>query len=101
MIYTAIAQLVQYGLRTALIAPSDTIYITNQLLEALALDSYEDSLANEADATPSLEEILTVLVDDAIARSICQDNSVARDLFDTKLMGILTPRPSAVCAAFK
>ena len=45
-----------------------------------------------------LESILKTLVDDAVARGVCEDNSTARDLFDTKLMGVLTPRPSIVRA---
>ncbi len=104
MIYTAIAQLVQYALEKDLIAPADTIFITNQLLEAMALDAYDAPCADvDADAvstSANLEDILAALLDDAVARGICDDNSVARDLFDTKLMGILTPRPSTICEAF-
>ena len=48
-----------------------------------------------------LESILKTLVDDAVARGVCEDNSTARDLFDTKLMGVLTPRPSIVRANFE
>ena len=46
-----------------------------------------------------LESILKTLVDDAVARGVCEDNSTARDLFDTKLMGVLTPRPSSIVRA--
>lgn len=48
-----------------------------------------------------LESILKTLVDDAVSRGVCADNSTARDLFDTKLMGVLTPRPSIVRANFE
>jgi UDPglucose--hexose-1-phosphate uridylyltransferase len=94
----AIRQLVNYGLDTGLILPEDEIYITNQLLEAMGLDSYDFP----KDDCPyiDLETTLTALTDDAAARGICPDNSVARDLFDTKLMGVLTPRPSIVRANF-
>ena len=93
-----IRQLVEYGLDTGLILPDDEVYITNQLLMALGLDSY-DAPAEDCPYI-DLEHILTALTDDAAARGVCEDNSVARDLFDTKLMGVLTPRPSIVRANF-
>ena len=98
MISTFIQQLVNYGLDTGLIQPDDEIYIRNQLLMTMGLDSFEEP---EGDCYyVDLENILTALVDDAVARGVCEDNSVARDLFDTKLMGVLTPRPSIVRANF-
>lgn len=98
MISTYIQQLVNYGLDTGLIQPDDEIYIRNQLLMTMGLDSFEEP---EGDCYyVDLESILTALVDDAVARGVCEDNSVARDLFDTKLMGVLTPRPSIVRANF-
>ena len=99
MISTAIQQLVNYGLDTGLILPDDEIYIRNQLLMTMQLD---DFTAPEGEACyTDLESILKALVDDAVARGVCEDNSTARDLFDTKLMGVLTPRPSIVRANFE
>ena len=96
MISTAIQQLVNYGLDTGLILPDDEIYIRNQLLMTMQLDSFTEP---EGDICyTDLESILKTLVDDAVARGVCEDNSTARDLFDTKLMGVLTPRPSIVRA---
>ena len=98
MISTFIQQLVNYGLDTGLIQPDDEIYIRNQLLMTMGLDSFDEP---EGDCYyVDLESILTALVDDAVARGVCEDNSVARDLFDTRLMGVLTPRPSIVRANF-
>ena len=99
MISTAIQQLVNYGLDTGLILPDDEIYIRNQLLMTMQLD---DFTAPEGEVCyTDLESILKALVDDAAARGVCEDNSTARDLFDTKLMGVLTPRPSIVRANFE
>ena len=99
MISTAIQQLVNYGLDTGLILPDDEIYIRNQLLMTMQLD---DFTAPEGEVCyTDLESILKTLVDDAVARGVCEDNSTARDLFDTKLMGVLTPRPSIVRANFE
>ena len=93
---TYIASLVQYGLDCALIEPCDVNYITNQLLQALSLDSYTPA---EPENLP-LEEILKGLLEDAVARGICADDITSRDLFDTKLMGILTPAPREVRKKF-
>ena len=99
MISTAIQQLVNYGLDTGLILPDDEIYIRNQLLMTMQLD---DFTAPEGEVCyTDLESILKTLVDDAVARGVCEDNSTARDLFDTKLMGVLTPRPSIVRTNFE
>ena len=99
MISTAIQQLVNYGLDTGLILPDDEIYIRNQLLMTMQLDSFTEPEGDVCYA--DLESILKTLVDDAVARGVCEDNSTARDLFDTKLMGVLTPRPSIVRANFE
>jgi len=91
-----IASLVQYGLDKKLIEPCDTIYVTNQILEAMKLDSFEP-----ADPEPmSLEDVLQGLLENAVAREVCGDDITSRDLFDTKLMGILTPLPREVHQTF-
>ena len=97
MISTAIQQLVNYGLDTGLILPDDEIYIRNQLLMTMQLDDF--TAPDSEVCYTDLESILKTLVDDAVARGVCEDNSTARDLFDTKLMGVLTPRPS-ICLLY-
>lgn len=95
---TRIQQLVTYALRQKLIGEEDRIYITNSLLAALNL--------SECDNTPvpeetELEVILSDLCDYAAEHGLLESNSVVyRDLFDTKLMGILTPRPGEVIRNF-
>ena len=91
-----IASLVQYGLDKKLIESCDTIYVTNQLLEVMKLDSFEPA---EPEAM-SLEDILHGLLENAVARDVCDDDITSRDLFDTKLMGILTPLPREVHQTF-
>ena len=99
MISTAIQQLVNYGLDTGLILPDDEIYIRNQLLMTMQLDSFT---APEGEVCyADLESILKALVDDAVARGVCDDSPTARALFATKLMGVLPPRPSIVRANFE
>ena len=89
----AIDQLIGYGLAKNLINPGDEIYTRNQLLRTLELDEYAEELAVQS---RKLHEILEILTEDAVRRGVCADNSTARELFDTELMGCLTPRPSEV-----
>lgn len=41
-VYEAIRNLVQYGVNTGLLQEADRIYATNQILEVLGLDEYEE-----------------------------------------------------------
>ena len=94
--YTYLSSLVQYGLNCGLIEECDKTYITNQLLQVLCLDSYEAA----APIDMPLEGILKGLLDDAVSRGVCGEDIVSRDLFDTKLMGVLTPLPREVRRIF-
>ncbi len=95
-----IKQLIDYALASSLIQEEDRIYMTNSLLAALGEAEYAEP-TEDVEAAP-LEEILGALCDHAAGKGILENNSVVyRDLYDTKLMGILTPRPSEVIAKFK
>ncbi len=96
-IYEAIKALVLYAEKNGLIEKEDEIFSVNQLCQALALESFEDC---EADGGAGLEDILAAILDYAVKNGLCEDSVVFRDLFDTRLMGILTPRPSAVIKRF-
>ncbi len=102
MIQSNIRKLVEYGLKTGLIEESDKIYTTNRLLELFQLDELEDS---DADITMEIDELETVLnemMDYAYEHGIMAENSIVyRDLFDTKIMSMLVPRPSEVIATFE
>ena len=98
MINTYIAALAAYGLKTGLITADDRIFAINSILAALGLDDYEEP---ENIPHMELEEILKGLLDFACSKNIIPDSIAYRDLFDTKLMACLTPRPSEVIAKFK
>ena len=100
MIYEAIRNLVQYGLETGLIEKEDELYARNQILRELRLDEYEEPEETKDEA--SLEETLKELLDYAAENGILENDSVVyRDLFDTKLMNCLMPRPSEVVKKFR
>ncbi len=94
----AIKQLVRYAAEQGLIDEADSIWAINRLLEVLQKETFDDPQIEEA--LPPLENILAVLLDDAAARGLIGNDVTSRDLFDTKLMGALTPPPSAVTKQF-
>lgn len=98
MINAEIKQLIGYATRNGLIAECDRNYAINSLLSLLKLDSYEDTDCEETD---DLEELLKKMNDHAVEKGIIDDNITERDLFDSKIMGALTPRPSEVIGKFK
>ena len=97
MIYDEIQALVDYGVEKELIAAEDAVWARNRMLDALGLEGFEPT--GEA-AGQSLEAILGAILDDAAARGLIDGGVTSRDLLDTRLMGILTPRPSEVIARF-
>ena len=94
---TNITALVQYGLDKKLIEPCDKAFIINQLLTPQQLDSYEPAEVR----TMPLEQILKGLTDEAVNKGIISDDITSRDLYDTRLMGILTPMPREVRRRFE
>ena len=101
MIQNNIKKLVEYGLITGLIGEEDKIYTTNRLLELFQLEELEEGW----DVSMSVEELPTVLgemMDYAYEQGIMTENSIVyRDLFDTKIMSQLVPRPSEVIRTFQ
>ena len=99
MVNEAIKKLVKYGLDTGLIQEDDRIYATNQILDVLKLDEYEEPEADCGEI--NLEETLKELMDYAHESGVLPEDSVVfRDLFDTRLMNCLMPRPSEVVRTF-
>ena len=100
MIEESIAKLVQYGMEQGLLQEEDRIYAINRILEVLKLDDYQEQ--EQVPEQPDLEETLNELLDYAAEKGLMEHNSVVyRDLFDTKLMDCLMPRPSEVTAKFR
>ena len=95
-IFEAIKSLVNYAINNQMIEKEDEIWATNQICEALSIDTFEECEAKEND----LEKILAVILDYAVSNGLCEDSVVYRDLFDTKIMGLITPRPSNVINKF-
>ena len=92
-----IKALIEYAAEKNLIEESDKVYCTNSVLALLKKDAYDDSCEK---AEGKINEILDALCDYAAEKGIIEDSITYRDLFDTALMGALTPRPSQVISQF-
>ncbi len=98
MINESIKKLISYALDCGLIEKEDVNFTINRILEIMHMDEYK---APEADCEwESLEEILSVFLDEAVKKGLIEDTVTQRDLFDTKIMSALMPRPSEVISNF-
>ncbi|MGO5050159.1 UDP-glucose--hexose-1-phosphate uridylyltransferase [Dysosmobacter sp. Sow4_B12] len=97
MIHQYIADLAGYALQTGLMEEADFTWAVNSLCQALDLDTWEERTPRER----PLEETLAGILDWAEAQGRIDGGVTGRDLLDTKLMGILTPRPSQVIREFE
>ena len=96
-IETYIDSLVSYAMNCSLAEPVDHQVLVNRLLDLLRLDSYAPS---DEPQTEDLEEILKGILDYACEKGLCEDNITARDIFDTRIMGALTPMPREIVKTF-
>ena len=99
MLYEDIKKLVEYGIQTGITPECERIYTTNLLLDVMQEDGYEDVETNTTNII--LEDVLKNLLNEAVKRGIIEDSIAYRDLFDTKLMNCLMPRPAQVQQTFQ
>ena len=97
-IETYIDSLISYAMNCGLAEPDDHVVLTNRILDLLRKDDYEPS---DEPQTEDLEEILKGLLDYAVEKGLCDDGITARDIFDTRIMGALTPMPREVIGIFR
>ena len=103
MLNENIKKLVEYGIETGLTPECERIYTTNLLMEMFHEDSYEDVEVQKIpvdDDGEGLEQVLSELLAEAVKRGIIEDSIGYRDLFDTKMMNCLLPRPAQVQKEF-
>lgn len=93
-----ISELVSYGMTNELIAEDDKVYVINRLLE---LFDKKDFVWSD-EKVRSIHMILADMMKYAIEKGIMEDDTItSKDLFDTKIMGLITPMPSQVREKFK
>ena len=104
MVCEDICRLAAYGIQTGLITEEDRVYTINSILEVMGMEEFEEPADAEdyVNQETDLEEVLNDLLDFAAIKGILPYNTVVyRDLFDTKLMGTLVPRPHEVAGRFR
>ena len=97
-IETYIDSLVSYAMNNGLAEPADHVVLTNRLLDILRKDDYEPSNETQSE---DLEEILAGMLDYAVEKGLCDDGITARDIFDTRFIGAITPMPREVIRSFE
>ena len=99
MINTYITELVNYGIRNGLIDEQDRIYSINRLTELMGLDEFivPENQPEERDLHFILEDMMAWAFEHGVMQS---DTNASKDLFDTKIMGAITPPPSVVINTF-
>ena len=99
MVDNVIKNLVDYGVKNGLVEAEDVVFVTNRILEVLNMDAYAPE--ENAPLMTDLEEMLKELLDYAVEKGVLENDSIVyRDLFDTKIMSCLVPRPSEVNKKF-
>jgi UDPglucose--hexose-1-phosphate uridylyltransferase len=99
MINTYITELVNYGIANGLIEEYDRIYAVNRLTELMELDEYIEP--SGVPAPRDLHLILEDMMNRAFEHGVMKSDTTAyKDLFDTKIMGAITPPPSVVIKKF-
>ena len=99
MINHEINRLIHFARQQGLLGVEDVVYAANLLLDCLQVNEYEEEIPEEKLETP--DEILEAMLNYAVEKGLVEDTTTERDLFDTRLMNCVMPRPSEVVARFK
>ncbi len=98
MLQESIKKLVCYGIKEGLLPECERVYTTNLLLDLFDVDEFTDPEIDESNLV--LDDILSDMLDYAVENGLCEDSIVYKDLFDTKIMNCLMPRPAQVQNTF-
>ncbi|MBR3935686.1 MAG: UDP-glucose--hexose-1-phosphate uridylyltransferase [Oscillospiraceae bacterium] len=96
-IETYIDALVSYAMNTGLAQPEDHRVLVNRILDLLEKPDYEPSDEPQPD---DIEDILKGILEYAVENGLCDDNITAKDIFDTRIMGAITPMPREIIRMF-
>ena len=98
MIYEAIERLIDYGIKKNIFTFQDVHFVRNRLIDLLGLSDVSDKQVDSGDMT--IDEILAPILEYAVEKGIIQDTTASRDLFDTRIMGLMMPMPREVISEF-
>ncbi len=96
-IYNSLNKLLDYGIKNSLIEEDDRLFVRNEFMNLLKLEEWKDESNNDEDSLPEYpQEILDEICTYAVEKNIIEDGVVAKELFDTSLMGKMTPFPREI-----
>ena len=90
----AVERLVAFAQAKGLIDGYDAAYARNGLIDLLGLDSPLDGSVEVGEIPATATALLRPITDYACAMGLTDDDGTSRDLFETRLMGIITPSPA-------
>lgn len=99
-IHGTLNRLIKYGLENELIVDYDEIWVRNELMSLFHLDEWKEMPISLCMMPKYPQEILNALSDYAVEQGMIEDTAHNRELFDTLVMGKLTPSPSQVIERF-
>ena len=99
MICSSVAKLLDYGIKRNIITVEDIYFVRNRLMDTLLLTEWEEC-DSDSDGL-EIDEILAPIIDYAVEHGIIEDTPGSRDLFDTKIMGLLMPMPREIIRDFE
>ena len=99
MICSSVAKLLDYGIKRNIITVEDIYFVLNRLMDTLLLTEWEEC-DSDSDGL-EIDEILAPIIDYAVEHGIIEDTLGSRDLFDTKIMGLLMPMPREIIRDFE
>ncbi|MBO1911729.1 hypothetical protein J4G37_43955, partial [Microvirga sp. 3-52] len=99
MIYQHIGGLLQKGIDTKLIEKADQIYVRNQVLALLKLESFPEINTHKTDDTiPNLlEKIITYAVENNVIENVFDD----KEILSANIMNCFVARPSVINSTFQ
>lgn len=98
MIIHEINRLLEFGEYHHLIEKRDRVYCANLLLDVFQLSQFEEEdIKEELDRA---DDILDAMLAYAVENKLVEDTFTQKDLFDTRIMNCIMPRPSAVNEQF-
>ena len=101
MICADIQRLIRYSIQNDLITKDDELVVRNRLMDALHVVDWTESSDAVVQSDLPIDNILAPLIDHACENGVIENTTANRDLFDTKLMGIVTPMPHEIIRDFK
>ncbi|WP_186575996.1 UDP-glucose--hexose-1-phosphate uridylyltransferase [Aquibacillus kalidii] len=97
-IYSYISQIVDKGIQAELIEDNDSIYVRNQVLGLLSLNTYDDKPVAPTEKT--MPDLLELLVDYAVQNCVIENAMDAKDILSSKIMNCFISKPSEINREF-